>query len=304
MANSVILSARDRLLLGLLARTPATTTLILKASETFSGEPFHDERRVRERLQTLAEAKLVRAFPATQGVGGPVNWYELTAEGFRCCSVHGADATLPHCSRFDAIPPSRFQHTQVLAEIIVHSLVAAHRDRCTVPYFQGGGEARIYVASHTFYPDCFFQFALAGKQLNAYFEIDQSTESIDSNAEQSIRTKLLNYEAYQDLLIAWWKNQPHPAPRPIFRAVYLTRSQERAYHILWLAQTCARNADRHLVYAATQDAYLTEPRRLQSPLFLDHHGRWQSLVNLHPTSNFHRAPVRLSRPVIPRAAVW
>jgi hypothetical protein len=222
---------------------------------------FRDERRVRERLQTLAEARFVRAFPATQGVGGPVNWYKPTAEGFRCCSVHGAETPLPHRSRFEAIPPSRFQHTQALAEIIVHSLVAAHRDRCTVPYFQGDGEARINVASHTFYPDCFFQFALVGKQFNAYFEIDQSTESIDSNTEQTIRTKLLNYEAYQDSLVAWWKGQQERGPRPYFRAVFLTRSQERANHILWLAQSCARNADRHLVYAATQETFLAEPRR-------------------------------------------
>ncbi len=302
MTNTVSLSARDHSLLRLLSRTPATTTLILKASESFSGEPFHDERRVRERLQTLAEAKLVRAFPATRGVGGPVNWYKLTAEGYR--TVHGADATLPHRSRFEAIPPSRFLHTQALAEVIIHALVAAHRDRCTVPFFQGDGEARLDVGSHTLYPDCFFQFGLAGRQFNAYFEIDQSTESIDSHAEQSIRTKLLNYDTYQDSLVAWWKRQQKRGPRPYFRAVFLTRSQERTNHILWLAQSCARNVDRHLVYAATQETFLAEPRPLQWPLFLDHHGHWQSLVNLHPSSNFHRAPVRLTRPVIPRAAVW
>ncbi len=301
MTNAVIPSARDQSLLRLLAHTPATTALILKASEIFPGEPFHDDRRVRERLQTLAETGLIRAFPATHGVGGPVNWYKLTAEGFR--TVQGAEAALPHRSRFEAIPPSRFQHTQTLAEVIVHSFLAAHRDRCTIPFFQGDGDARIDVASHTFYPDCFFQFALSGKQFNTYFEIDQSTESIDSNAEQSIRTKLLNYEAYQDSLVAWWKGQRERGPRPYFRVVFLTRSQERAYHILWLAQTCVRNGDRHLAYAATQDAYLTDLRALQSPLFLDHHGRWQSLVNLHPSSNFQRTPVRLSRPVTPFASV-
>ncbi len=173
MTNTLTLSARDQSLLRLLARTPVTTALLLKASETFDGESFHDERRVRERLQTLAKSRLIRAFPATHGVGGPVNWYKLTAEGFR--SVRGAEAALPHRSRFEAIPPSRFQHTQTLAEVIVHSLVAAHRDRCTVPFFQGDGEARIDVLSHTFYPDCFFQFALSGKQFNNYFDIDPST---------------------------------------------------------------------------------------------------------------------------------
>jgi hypothetical protein len=173
MTNTLTLSARDQSLLRLLARTPMTTTLLLKASETFAGEPFHDERRVRERLQTLSKSRLIRAFPATHGVGGPVNWYKLTPEGFR--SVRGVEAALPHRSRFEATPPSRFQHTQTLAEVIVHSLVAAHRDRCTIPFFQGDGEARIDVAAHTFYPDCFFQFVLSGSQFNNYFEIDQST---------------------------------------------------------------------------------------------------------------------------------
>lgn len=301
MTNAVILSARDQSLLRLLAHTPATTTLILKASETFTGEPFHDDRRVRERLQTLAESGLIRTFPATQGVGGPVNWYKLTAEGFR--TVQGAEASLPHRSRFEAIPPSRFQHTQILAEVIVHSLVAAHRDRCRIPFYYGDGEARIEVASYSFYPDCFFQFALGERQFNCYFEIDQSTESLDSQAEQSIRTKLLNYEAYQDGLVVWWKGQGERVARPFFRVVFLTRSQERANHILWLARSCARNADRHLIYAATEDAYLSESRALQTPLFLDHHGHWQSLVNLHPTSRFERTPVRLHRPTSPLAVV-
>ena len=120
----------------------------------------------------------------------------------------------------------------------------------------------------------------------------------------AIRTKLLNYEAFQDSLVAWRKSHGEHGSRPYFRVVFLTKSQERANHILWLAQTCARNADRHLIYAAPQDAYLTEPRALQSPLFIDHHGRWQSLVNLHPSSNFHRAPVRLTRPVTLLASVW
>ena len=76
MTNITTLSERDLALLRLLDRTPATTHLILKASSTFPGGPFRDERRARERLQRLAAARLVRAFPASQGIGGPVNWYK------------------------------------------------------------------------------------------------------------------------------------------------------------------------------------------------------------------------------------
>ena len=96
MANRLILSARDEALLRLLDHTPATTTLILKESESFPGEPFHDERRVRERLQSLGEARFVRAFPATQGVGGPINWYKLATKEY--------PVTLPNLSGSVAMP--------------------------------------------------------------------------------------------------------------------------------------------------------------------------------------------------------
>ena len=302
MTNRLILSARDEALLRLLDHTPATTTLILKASESFPGDAFHDERRVRERLQSLAAARFVRAFPATHGVGGPINWYKLTAEGYRV--LHGAEVDLPHRSRFETIAPSRFQHTWALAEVIVQIVVAAHRSRTAMTVFQGDGEAALNTGRQKYRPDCFFQFTQSGKSFNVYFEIDQSTEPLNSRAEQSIRTKLIHYEACQDAFIAWWKGQSQPGPRPFFRVVFLTRSWERAYHILWLARECARNPDRHLAYAATQDSLLAEPRALHAPMFLDHHGRWQSLVNLHPTSDFVRTPVRLSRPVTSPVFVW
>ena len=51
------------------------------------------------------------------------------------------------------------------------------------------------------------------------------------------------------------------------------------------------------MYAATQDSYVTEPDPLHSPMFLDHLGNWQSLVDLHPTASYRKTPVRLTRPV-------
>lgn len=41
MTNRSILSARDEALLWLLDHTPATTTLILKASENLDGDPIN-----------------------------------------------------------------------------------------------------------------------------------------------------------------------------------------------------------------------------------------------------------------------
>ena len=69
MTNSVQLSPRDRSLLQLLSWTPATTMLLLQASSTFAGGSFTDERRLRERLQTLERAGFVRHW-STATIGG------------------------------------------------------------------------------------------------------------------------------------------------------------------------------------------------------------------------------------------
>jgi hypothetical protein len=295
MANHGLLSEHDLALLRLLHHTPATTPLLLKASSTFPGGAFRDERRVRERLQTLASFGLVRAFPGAQGVGAPVNWYKLTLEGFR--TLHGGSRDPPHRSKFGATSPSRFEHTRVLAEVIVHIFVAAHDHHIAVPYFFGDGEQTIEGAGQSQRPDCFFRFAHCGRHFNIMFEVDQATEPLDSEAANALRQKILIYEAHQDSVWQWWKQSGRHAPRPYFRVAFLTTSMERAAHSLWLAQECARNSDRHLCYAASQELFLASKDPLQSPLFNDHHGRWQALVNVQPTSHFARTPIRLAPPM-------
>ena len=59
----------------------------MKASQTLSEGPFRDERRARERMQTLAEAGLVRSWPMLLPGGGVTNYYKLTPEGYRL--LHG-----------------------------------------------------------------------------------------------------------------------------------------------------------------------------------------------------------------------
>src|SRR5207247_5296277 len=78
----VSLSPRDLSLLRLLSWTPATTPLLLRASAAFDGAPFTGERRLRERLQALGEAGMVRAFRTAQAGGGLQNYYKLTPLGF------------------------------------------------------------------------------------------------------------------------------------------------------------------------------------------------------------------------------
>jgi hypothetical protein len=132
------------------------------------------------------------------------------------------------------------------------------------------------------------------------FELDRSTEPLESAAINSIRQKLLAYEAYQNYAWALWKQGGERGVRPYFRVAFLTMTIERAHHILSLACDCASNKDRKLCYAATLDSYLSETDAVQAPLFLDHHGHWQALVNIHPSSHFARQPVRLA-PLVQRA---
>ncbi len=286
------LAPRDQALLTLLDRTPATAAQIVRASVAFGGEPFRDERRARERLQALARAKLVRDFSLAVAGGGLANYYKLAPEGYRL--VRGPDATLPHRSFFAELPPSRLAHTLALAETIVHIQACGHRHRIHLSHFHRENELVLETGSHRVVPDCHVQFAFAGGTFNVLIELDRSTESLDGHAATSIRTKLLAYEAYQDHVLGIWKQARERGERPSFRVTFLTLTAERALHILALARECARNSDRRLCYAATIDGFLAEGNGLRAPIFLDHHGHWQALVNPYSTSHFQRAPVRIA----------
>ena len=72
---------------------------------------------------------------------------------------------------------------------------------------------------------------------------------------------------------------------------------ERAYHILAYAAEATANERRRLVYAATFDSFVTADDPLNAPIFLDHFGHWQALIDLHPSAVFTKTPVRLTRPL-------
>ena len=299
MPQGVALSPRDLAILRLLDLTPATAVQLRKASITFGDEPFKDERRVRERLQTLGDTGLVRSFPAAIPGGGAMSYYRLTNEGYRVAIPETAEE--PPRSSLNEIAPSRLRHAMATADAIVHTLVACHERGVRVQRTLGDGRLTLSIGEHRQQPDFHIQLAFAGRTFNLVFEIDNATEPLDSYREQSIRTKILGYETYQDWVLHSWKLAGSHGPRPSFRVVFLTTGAGRANHILWLAHDLARNKDRRLVFATTQDAYLGEPNAMMAPVLNDHHGTWQSLVDPHPTSPFLRQPIRLVRPVAPAA---
>lgn len=299
MSNALALTPRDHALLGLLEMTPATAAQVRKTSVTFPGEPFRDDRRVRERLSALHAAGLVAAQPCGVAGGGAVHLYRLTRDGYR---AHHPDAEPGRHFAAD-VAPSRLTHTLATAEVIVHTLVAAHAARARPAQFHGDGRLVLSVGEYRQVPDCHFQFERGQKTFNLLYEVDNATEPLDSPREQGIRTKILGYELYQDWVLQSWRRLQRTGPRPVFRVVFLTKSEERAGHILWLARELARNPDRRLCYAGTQDEYLGEPRALTTPILNDHHGRWQSLIDLYPSAAVLRAPIRLTPPVPLRRGV-
>src|SRR4051812_4772999 len=114
MSTQVSLSPRDLSLLRLLSWTPATTALIFRATGTFDGEPFRDERRLRERLQALSEAGIVRSWATAHAGGGLQNYYKLTHNGYGI--IQGPGAAQPTRAFFAQVSPSLFGHTFRLAE--------------------------------------------------------------------------------------------------------------------------------------------------------------------------------------------
>lgn len=295
MSHAILLSKRDVEVLGLLEMTPATAAHIRQASVTFSEESFRDERRVRERMQTLKSAGFVQGFPAAVAGGGLKHYYRLTVAGFRV--LHPDREKFPGRLIVSEIPPSRFQHAMTTADVMIHTLVSCHASRVKILQYHGDGQLTLEVGEYRQQPDCHFQLEHGGRMFNVLFEIDNATEPLDSLREQSIRSKLMGYESYQDWVLRVWRENGRQGLRPAFRVVFLTRGVNRANHMLWLARQCARNKDRRLMYATTQDAYLSTPRAVTDALFNDHHGHWRALCDLHPSSAFLREPVRLSPPL-------
>jgi hypothetical protein len=292
MPTRVSLTPRDLSLLRLLGWTPATTALLLRASTAFDGGAFADERRLRERLQSFQSAALVRAWSTATSGGGLQNYYKLTPAGFG--TLHGPDAARPPHAFFAEVVPSVFVHTFRLAEAVIEVYRATHARRIEIDRFSRENELTFEVGDDRIQPDAFFRLSAAGRNFHLAFEIDGSTESVDSPAANSIRRKLALYDAYQERVMSQWSAAGKTWERPRLRVVFLTPSVARAYHILALAARVTQRPARRLFYAAAHAAFVGDADPLCAPIFLDHRGGWQALVDLHPSAPFRKIPIRLT----------
>ncbi len=294
--RNVIPNQRVIDILRLLDRTPMPADLILQASETFGrlddpDDGFTDARRVREKMQRLTKAGLVSVQEYTITHRGATNFYHLTPEAYRL--VYQKEPDEKHRRYFRPVARLNWEHVYANAKVIVKTLVSAHRGGIPILHFCRDREITIQAGPYTVVPDHFFQFKTSGRVFNHLFEVDRNTQTLDGSHPKAWRQRILGYEGYQDQLLATKKESLRR-----LRVTFLTTSIEHAYNFLALARELARNSDRVLFYAATIDAYLNDENPLVNPILLDHHGRWQALVNIHPTSFFIRDPVQLPKQVM------
>ena len=269
IARGSIVTARDLEMLAALDYGPLTAKQLVKLSTTWP-EPFPSRRLVRERMQKLAESKLVTSDRyAIQHAGTPENYYLLTRQGYQL--VHGPDNEPPTKGYFSAVALGRQPHQQALSDFIVQTACAAHRSGVRFTGFYRENTMCLTADKQSVYPDAsFILVGQDGKPLRFFVEIDNGTERVRSEKEaDSIERKIRIYDAVQDR---------DPADR--FRVLFVSarNSRERMTHILQTAARVMRNPDRTLLYGITLLEYLASSVPVTAPLFTDHRHDRQSLV--------------------------
>lgn len=262
------ITPRDVQILAMLDIVPLTALQLRKVSQTWD-EPFEARRTIRERLQRLDEAGLVRTWRyATTIPCQPTNYYTLSPEGYRL--LHGPDARPPSKRHFAEVAISRHHHTQALADFLVHTWSAAPLAQVCIDRVHREGTLRLAIGKESLLPDAAFDLVDSNsRRLRFFVEIDcQSERIISSSAGDSIERKIRLYNRLQD------------ASPDRFRVLFVVASGSRARteHILDAAATLATNSARTLVCAATLPTYLSRAHALTAPLFLDHQRHLRSLV--------------------------
>jgi hypothetical protein len=297
---------RVKEILRLLDRSPLPAHLIREGSITF-GETeegdgsFATDRRVRQKMQQIVAAGLASEHDFTLVGRGAMKFYQLAPAGYRL--LYQVDPPDDHRKFFRPVAKLNWEHTYANAKVIIKTTTAAHSAGIRVTSFCRERELTLATVSHSVEPDHFFQFHFGGRFFNVFAEVDLNTETLDGFHPKAWRQRILAYEAYQDWLIAVWRQNGRHGPEPRCRVVFLTTSTYHAYHLLSLARSLAPNPGRRLFLAATLDEYLSAADPLRSPILLDHHGNWESIVNLHASASFERSPVKLPRQLVAPAVL-
>ena len=127
-APARLTTSRDVELLTALVMSPLTVAQLLKLSRTFAAGPFASTRTLLDRLQRLRLGGWVRRWPlaVARGSGGAPAYYKDAPQGLKL--LYGEEAAPPTKQFFAEVAVSRHHHLHSLAEFLVHTAVAAHRE--------------------------------------------------------------------------------------------------------------------------------------------------------------------------------
>ena len=194
-------------------------------------------------MQALATGGWVRSSPLATISRHAASWYRLTPDGYRL--LYGEDAVLPHKTFFMPMPPSRQEHALWLAEVVVHTMVAAEQSLLAIHEYRRENSVVLSLHSEKLKPDGSMQLKTAdNRHFNFFIELDNGTEPVTSPRQrQSLERKIRFYERLQDTLLAKWNRSLRRGPRPRYRVLFFTRSIERQKHLLWTAGQIACNPD-------------------------------------------------------------
>lgn len=262
--TSVIYTPRDQQIHEMLALTPLDTQQLLKLSQTFD-QPFTTARKLRQRMQQHQAAGWVNKHTYATTSAGQLNYYQLSRDGYRL--LHGPDALLPKRSRFQEVSPALQRHTRHLADVIVHTNVAARRLGVDIVEQLGDGQLMLTLGDRSQRPDYSFKLATRDGVFTFYDELDEATEPIVSTRQREcLEAKIRFHEDYQNAT----------GQRYRVRMIF-AKATSRVFQFLQLARRHATR-QRSIFYVVLLDNYLKHDSSLTSPLFIDHSHRLQSLL--------------------------
>lgn len=259
------ITARDLELLRALDWGPKTARQMLKLSATWS-EPFQALRTIRQRLQYLSEARLIKTYCyAGIGLSGQEQYYVATRTAYKL--LFGPEEEPP--TKYYAAPVglARQTHTRALAEFLIHVATAAHQQGISARDIHRENFVKLEAAGETIRPDSAFELVLpTGQRLRYFVELDCGTETIHSDsARVTIAKKLRVYDAVRDA-------------SPRFHVLFVCTSRARRQHILESVAAVQKNLDRKLFLATTLYDFLSAHGPLTAPILQDHRLEPQSLV--------------------------
>jgi hypothetical protein len=261
---SIIYTARDQQIHEALALTALDTQQLLRVSGTFD-QPFTTDRKLRERMQQHTAAGWVRIFTYATTTAGKLNYYKLTAEGYRL--LRGRDETLPKNSFFHEVSPSLQRHTRHLADVIVQTKLHAKRMGIRILDQRGENQLPLTLGDRTLKPDHSFRLLSRDGAYTYYDELDEATEPIASTKQrESLEAKIRFHEDYQNAT----------GERYRVRMIF-AKTSVRMVQFLSLARKHAAR-QRSIFYAVFLADYLKHGSPLTSPMFVDHFNRLHSMV--------------------------